>query len=701
MTIAGVAAPEDGDLRVRADELLWTRAVRLPPSAAGRAHWVGRRGLPQEAAFRVVDEDGVRRVRLACRLDRAPDEGAMVRLGPAGATLWAQVRRRDADGAVTLLDVEAVRIRTAPPARLPAPARMAAELLELELWTRGAPTARRLAGLGFGRDHPRYAADLPTDAELYPDLAGAAAGAAGGTELSRVAREPRFPLAGPSSRPHACFPVITSLLPDHWLGARIPAGAARMRDGLASFDPAHFVDPGLRSVRTHALVAQADHLRLNEGKELRGVHALLGIDDVTLVAAPDAVQVGWARARRPAPPEPAPPEAELESPPEAEPDPAFHACVSGELPEPALEHAGGALTWPPPPEGAVVHVEEAGDELFESAIEVYSGEATRIELGARAAERRWYRARYENAAGPGSWSNVVQVGSLAPMPFVLRAGGEGPDPGVLAVHRALLRMCAARGDIMALLSLPRHYREEQAAGHAEALRHGPESAQDPALGEGERFSLSYGAVYHPWLLASGEERRSELRKQPPDGAIAGQFARTAIARGAWIAPANRALQDALAVEPELAPERRADLLAAQVNVLERTPRGFLTQGADTLSRDPELRPVNVRRLLQLLRRLALRHGETYAFEPNGEALRRAAQRGFEAILGALFRLGAFSGARPDEAFRVVTGSPPNTAAGVDAGRFVVELKVAPSQPLTFLTIRLVRAGDGRTRVETI
>ena len=37
--------------------------------------------------------------------------------------------------------------------------------------------------------------------------------------------------------------------------------------------------------------------------------------------------------------------------------------------------------------------------------------------------------------------------------------------------------------------------------------------------------------------------------------------------------------------------------------------------ADTLSDDPDLRPINVRRLLILLRRLALRLGATYVFEP--------------------------------------------------------------------------------------
>ena len=45
------------------------------------------------------------------------------------------------------------------------------------------------------------------------------------------------------------------------------------------------------------------------------------------------------------------------------------------------------------------------------------------------------------------------------------------------------------------------------------------------------------------------------------------------------------------------------------------------------------------------------------------------------------------------------GSPPNTPQSVDAGRLIVELQVAPSRPLAFLTVRLVRTGEGALQVE--
>ena len=42
---------------------------------------------------------------------------------------------------------------------------------------------------------------------------------------------------------------------------------------------------------------------------------------------------------------------------------------------------------------------------------------------------------------------------------------------------------------------------------------------------------------------------------------------------------------------------------------------------------------------------------------------------------------------------MVTDNTLNTPASVDQGRFFVELRVAPSLPLSFLTVRLLQAAD--------
>jgi phage tail sheath protein FI len=290
----------------------------------------------------------------------------------------------------------------------------------------------------------------------------------------------------------------------------------------------------------------------------------------------------------------------------------------------------------------------------------------------------------------GEWSSPLVVRTAETARWFL---GETRDSAaaLLDVQLALLRMCAARGDLLAVLALPEHYREHAAVAHVRTLKGRPAGQPDPIFG--------YGALYHPWLYATDPARPAEVRRMPPDGAATGVLAARAFARGAWIAPANEPLPDVVELDPPLAPAAYQALQDAQLNVVRHEPGGFLWLAADTLSDTEDVRPIGVRRLLQVIRRAALLYGPDYAFEPNDDVLRRTIQRRFERLLSFMFSLGAFAGRTADESFRVNTGSPPNTPQSVDAGRLVVELQVAPSRPLTFLTVRLVRTGAGRLQVE--
>jgi phage tail sheath protein FI len=250
-------------------------------------------------------------------------------------------------------------------------------------------------------------------------------------------------------------------------------------------------------------------------------------------------------------------------------------------------------------------------------------------------------------------------------------------------HKALLTLCAARSDLFALLSLPGHYRGDAASEHVNSLK-----APVPT----DRL-WSFGALYHPWLIMSEDSPAPSFRMTPPDGTVCGMIARRTLARGAWIAPANEPLLGPVELTPGVGADRLVDLQALGINPIRQEPRGFLTLSAYTLSDDPDYESIHVRRLLILLRRLALRQGADYVFEPNSPAFRRSVQRGFEILLGDMFLRGAFAGATPDTAFRVVTNDKLNTAASVDQGRFLVELQVAPAQPLVFLTVRLVQTGN--------
>ena len=177
----------------------------------------------------------------------------------------------------------------------------------------------------------------------------------------------------------------------------------------------------------------------------------------------------------------------------------------------------------------------------------------------------------------------------------------------------------------------------------------------------------------------------------PDGSICGTIAARTLLKGAWYSPANQLLVGALDLEPPL-DDATLMLLENRVNAIVQETRGFVAVDALTLSPDDEFRDLHVRRLLILLRRLAIRAGNAFVFRNNDDSLRRLVQREFEQVLGDLFVRGAFAGATHDEGYRVITESTLNTPSSIEQGRFVAELRVAPSQPMTFLTVRLIQEG---------
>jgi hypothetical protein len=589
-----------------------------------------------------------------------------------------------------------------------------AELLTFDLWvSRGPGYPQRLGGLGFAPDHPAYWAALPADAELYdPD----AAPPARYTGLWERASSPRFPLAGGAAGAFT-VPLDMPLFPDAPLGAVPQPGSALERDGLADFSAGQFLgadDPDALRTLVEApagrLQDAADFLRWTgpNPRPLGGIYSVLGIEEVTLLAVPDAVHRGWDWVTPPTPPPPVIPPAP--TPPPAEPG--FVLCRPTTLPTPVLTctdpDADGSFTvrWDALPGTTVRYtLEEAAGPMFDEPGEIFHGADTRLEIRGRRPGVYRYRVRAEIDGAVTDWSDPRFVRVVPPPRWEVRPSDPYRPDDLLAVQRAVLRLCAARGDVLAALALPGHFRADAAAAHAAELMSGTgrrvavsPSGPGPGvtsvpLNTGEATALSFGALYHPWLVGREEDLPGEVRRVPPDGAACGVLAARAIARGAWVAPANEPLRGVVQLAPDVPPEWRLALQEARVNLFRQEPRGFLALDADTLSPDDDLRPVNVRRLLALLRRLALRLGAGYVFEPSGGALRRAVRRGFEAALESLFVRGAFAGRSADDSYRVVVDDTVNPPAAVEQGRFVVELRVAPSRPLAFLTVRLVQQGD--------
>ena len=692
---------------------------------------------------------------------------------------------------------------------------------ELLIW-KGRELQTRLPDLDFSAARPRFWGGLSTDDTLFKNylrqyLKDARAKPPLPGTLAAEVWDPRFPLAGPATptaSPPASpgglyLPLGMPVFPDPDLTAG-PLGdtseETRLdRDGVAEFSSTLFLDLGLTDAGSRTLLQQAYHRQYVQRETLVGLHSLLPIEEVTLLAAPDAALPGWHKTKPTLPrPLPAPILDKIDLLADEDAyrlswtkvagaeayrleeslDPTFEVFVvrnegsatffrvtglpecpqtfyyrvrarkgtevspwSGTeiivAPKDDFEDCGEVLLVAPvvatvaasppasPPDeahgicwdevpGATGYViEEATDPAFLTATTVYpdsdglsrtlEGRVLRFTFvpNRRQEGLYYYRVRAvqtsEDDEQTGPWSNTVNLAVTPAEVWTIMPVADYRAEYLLEVQRALLRFCEARADVLAVLSLPAHYRQEQALAHKNALspdgdsNNGVAEVVRPAgvrpLTMGEAQALRYGALYHPWLhmrLQTGAQET--VRLTPPDGAVLGMMAARALARGAWIAPANQVLPGVVALEPVFDRDGWNRLFAAQINLVRQDPRGFLLLSADTLSPEHDLRPISVRRLLILLRRMALREGNSFVFASNDHRLQRRAFHRFDALLGTLYARGAFAGNTPSQAYQVTVDESVNTRQSIDRGRFIVELHVAPARPMAFITVRLVQQG---------
>ncbi|MGO1068742.1 hypothetical protein [Lysobacter sp. CA199] len=699
------------------------------------------------------DRKAYARLQLQAPLDQEPFAlGAWLRFAGGGEVVWLRVDEieREADtSASPASDTVPVRIaahgpawRQLDPSALALAAVSSAQHLQIELRAiDAAGTQSRLRPLALTPQRAGNAWELRNDQEHYrehDDLAS-----------MRPAQLQRFPLACEDATPPLAWLPLGAPGGFGPAVAPLPAvGTALERDGLARFDRGLFLDPELDSDSVAALAAHAEDIRLIRPltRELFGLHAAFGIgagglfNEASLLALPDAAHIGWQRrGEDSAAPIVAPVGAvpghwhahrgaclqaadDATAEPLREPDfGRFLDCATRLIAAPVLDGPAAPvppgrcrLSWTQSEAGAIYALFEAALADFSDEREIHRGELTEHVLYQPREGDYHYRVRAlvgEETSLPSNPA-TVRVRTQDWVQAQPHSAQAALEPEWLAIHRAALRLCAASGDLFATLSMPRHFRSAHALRYAGRLREvrGIDGVFDPlALAFDEARALSYGALYFPWLQsdaraaddARGADPRRGLLVVPPDGVALGVLAARASRRGAWIAAANEPMKDVIALTPRIDPGDRQSLQDAQINLLRDDPRGFFALSADTLSLDAELRPINVRRLLILLRRIALRRGSSYVFEPNGPTLWRSVQRGFDLLLGELFRRGAFAGATAEQSFRVVTDEGVNPPTSVDAGRFVVELRVAPSLPMRFIAVRLAQSGERLTVKEEL
>ncbi|MGO9428651.1 IPT/TIG domain-containing protein [Rhodoblastus sp.] len=597
-------------------------------------------------------------------------------------------------------------------------------------------TPRELNALGFNAGHARFWGDIavaesgaqaggsltssgatqaqqsqilaPGDASvLYPQLFG-------DQRFDLDWSDPRLPtvastLLAPAPTGLTYLPIGMALIgSDASLVGPDPSSFAS--DDIQNFSGELFLDanltpssnPAAAALAPATLLASANDLYFLRNQRLKGVYSLMFVDEVALIAAPDAVQTGWTKSPigQPSPPLPA---AVAVSPTSA----AFATCPQ------APTILAVAPTGGPTIGGTPVTISGAAFPSMTPPLVTFGGVAADdvVVLNSTALTCTSPRAlapgqaavTVSNSAGASSLASGFlywPVSTTPPLPLANPTGAADPN-WLQLVHVALIGLCQARGDAVAILALPLNFEEQDCVDWLQSLR---QNLGLPRHGQTLKYAtniadLSYAAVYHPWLLVSDPNGPAgTLRPTPPDGAMCGAIAASELATEAWIAPANAPLAGILDLEPAFSDDAWADLFALQFNVVRREAKDFRVMSAHTLADDKSLLQLSVRRLLIQLRKAVLQRGQDLVFAENNVRTWRRVQFAFEQLLGVMFNGGAFAGATRQSSFRVIVDDSVNTQTTIDQGQMIVLIQVAPSQPMEFITVLLTRTGQSQLQV---
>lgn len=277
-----------------------------------------------------------------------------------------------------------------------------------------------------------------------------------------------------------------------------------------------------------------------------------------------------------------------------------------------------------------------------------------------------------------------QVVELGPVPD---AFAEMPPTfsitDVFRVQGAMIEQCEHRGDRFALLDPPYDVSTDAMAG----IR--------GVLDWRGRFDTAFASLTYPWIaVADPVGGPGATRLVPPSGHAGGIFAATDLEHGVHHAPANRVVEWAVGASVAIGEEQHGLLNTSGVNALRTVAgRGLRLLGARTMSSDPDWRAVPVRRLMSMIEKALGIALQWAVFEPNGLMTRARATMSVTFFLDGLHEAGALAGSAPEESFYVKCDLDNNPPEQRDIGRLLIEVGVAPVQPLEFIVLRVGRVAD--------
>ena len=206
----------------------------------------------------------------------------------------------------------------------------------------------------------------------------------------------------------------------------------------------------------------------------------------------------------------------------------------------------------------------------------------------------------------------------------------------------------------------------------------------------------YAATYLPWLKIIDPLTKAE-KLIPPGGHVAGIYARTDIERGVHKAPANEIVRGVTALQVQLTKEDQAILNPRGINIIRSfVGRGILVWGARTISKDPDWKYINVRRLFLYIEESIEESTQWLVFEPNSERLWSRVIVTLTPFLSRLRKEGALMGTTDEEAFFVHCDRSTMTQDDIDNGRLIVVIGAAPVKPAEFVIFRISQTKAGAT-----
>ncbi len=203
------------------------------------------------------------------------------------------------------------------------------------------------------------------------------------------------------------------------------------------------------------------------------------------------------------------------------------------------------------------------------------------------------------------------------------------------------------------------------------------------------------ALYFPRLMKTNILHDNQVETFVSCGAAAGIYARTDTERGVWKAPAGTeaSIAGLSGLSVPLTDGENGELNPLGINCLRVFPAtGGVVWGARTLQGDDRLasewKYVPVRRTALFIEESLYRGLQWVVFEPNDEPLWAQIRLNVGAFMHNLFRLGAFQGQTPKDAYLVKCDSETTTQNDIDLGIVNILVAFAPLKPAEFVIIQI-------------